>query len=57
MALLKRKYEWPDDHDSIRQLDDDVLKKLWRYAPVAKTEHQKKCSLILCDELIDRGLK
>jgi hypothetical protein len=51
------KYNWPDDPEIIRDLGDDALKKLWRYAPKAKNKHEAKCSCILCDELINRGLK
>lgn len=52
-----RKYNWPDDPDDIRQYDDEVLKKLWQYAPRAKNKHETKCSNVLCDELVSRGLK
>jgi len=52
-----RKYNWPDEPDDIREFDDEVLKKLWRYAPMAKNRHDEKCSYILCDELVSRGLK
>ena len=52
-----RKYDWPDDISTIEQLGDEVLLKLWRYAPRAETEHQIKCSQALCDELVSRGLK
>lgn len=55
--LPKRKYEWPEDPEAFRQLDDETLKKFWRYAPRTETEHQSKCSFVLCDELVDRGLK
>lgn len=51
------KYGWPDDKETIRELDDEVLKKMWRYAPTAKTEHESECSFVLADELVDRGLK
>ncbi len=56
MGLPKRKYEWPDDPELFRELDDGVLKKFWRYAPSAKTEHETKCSMVLCDELVNRNL-
>jgi len=54
-----RKYNWPDDINIIKELDDEVLLKLWRYAPRVKDgqEHESKCSLRLCDELVSRGLK
>ena len=52
-----RKYNWPDDPEDIRELDNDVLKKMRRYAPIAKNEHEIKCSNVLCDELVSRGLK
>lgn len=55
--LPTRKYGWPDDPDIFSDLDDEVLMKLWRYAPPAKTEHESKCSYMLCDELVSRGLK
>lgn len=51
------KYGWPDDPEDLRHLDDGTLLKLWTYAPRAKTDNEVKCSLILCDELTDRGLK
>ena len=54
-----RKYNWPDDIDIIRELDDETLLKLWQYAPRATEagSHEAKCSFVLCDELVDRGLK
>jgi len=55
--LPKRKWNWPDDPEDIYMLDDWVLMKLWRYAPRAVNEHDVKCSQILCDEVVDRGLK
>lgn len=52
-----RKYNWPDDVEEIRELDDETLKKLWRYAPKVTNKHESQCSIILCDELVSRGLK
>lgn len=57
MALPKRKWDWPNNPDDIRQLDDEALVKLWRYAPKAKNKHQIKCAQILYDEIVDRGLR
>jgi len=53
----QRKYNWPDDPKTISDLDDTVLLKLWRYAPPAKTEHEIKCSQVLCNEIVDRNLE
>lgn len=55
--LPKRKYEWPENSDVFVELDNSTLLKFWRYAPPAKTKHESKCSYILCDELVSRGLK
>jgi len=55
--LPKRKWNWPDNPEVIRELDDEALLKLWRYAPKAENEHQIKCSKILCDEIVDRNLE
>ena len=56
MGKIFRKYGWPDNLSIIRELDDETLKKLWKNAPDAKTDHEKKCSLRLCDELVSRDL-
>lgn len=54
-----RKYNWPENPEDIREYDDCVLKKLWQYAPLAKkvNDHASKCSSILADEMVSRGLK
>lgn len=55
-GLPRRKYNWPDEAEIFKDLDDEVLLKFWRYAPSAKNEHESHCSNILCDELVDRNL-
>ena len=52
-----RKYFWPEEPEDIRELDNETLKKMWRYAPRVESKHEAKCSNILCDELVGRGLK
>ena len=55
--LKQRKFGWPDDAEALRELDDATLLKFWRYAPRTKTLHECHCSFVLCDELVNRGLK
>lgn len=52
-----RKYAWPENPEDIREYDDEVLKKLWRYAPPARTKNECEGSMVLANELVSRGLK
>lgn len=53
--LPKRKWNYPDDIDVLDELDIPILKKLYRYLPGAKTEHEQKVIQKITDILVSEG--
>jgi len=55
VKLPKRKWNYPDDIDVLDELDISTLKKLYRYLPRAKTEHEQKIIQKITDILVSEG--